>query len=119
MLVIDDNADMRATLRMLLELDGHQVDEAADGVQGLELLERLRPDVAFVDLGLPGRDGYDLARAVRRAPGGESLYLVALTGYGQPQDRRHALAAGFNAYLVKPVYRDDLARALAAAPGQN
>jgi signal transduction histidine kinase len=114
-LVIDDNSDMRTTLRMLLKLGGHHVDEAADGVQGLELLLRLRPDVAFIDLGLPGRDGYEVARAIRRAPGGQSLYLVALTGYGQPQDRQRGLEAGFNAYLVKPVYQSDLVRVLAAA----
>lgn len=115
-LIVDDNSDMRTTLRMLLQVAGHQVDEAVDGVEALEVLLRLRPDVAFIDLGLPGRDGYELAQAVRSAPGGESLYLVALTGYGQPQDRRRALEVGFNAYLVKPVYLDDLARVLAAAP---
>jgi PAS domain S-box-containing protein len=114
-LIVDDNSDMRTTLRMLLQLGGHEVEEAADGIQGLEMLLRLRPDVAFVDLGLPGRDGYELAQAVRSAPGGQSLCLVALTGYGQPQDRRRALEVGFNAYLVKPVYRADLARVLAGA----
>ena len=118
-LVVDDNSDMRTTLRLLLQLGGHQVDEAADGVRGLEMLLRLRPDVAFIDLGLPGRDGYELAQAVRKAPRGESLYLVALTGYGQPQDRRRALEVGFNAYLVKPVYQNDLARVLAAAPAER
>ena len=118
-LVIDDNSDMRTTLRLLLQLGGHHVDEAADGVGGLEMLLSLRPDVAFIDLGLPGRDGYELARAVRNAPRGESLYLVALTGYGQPQDRRRALEVGFDAYLVKPVYQDDLARVLAAAPAER
>jgi CheY-like chemotaxis protein len=92
------------------------VEEAADGVHGLEALLRLRPDVAFIDLGLPGRDGYELAQAARSAPDGRSLYLVALTGYGQPQDRQRGLDAGFDAYLVKPVSRDDLARVLAAAP---
>ena len=115
-LVVDDNSDMRTTLRMLLQLGGHQVDEAADGIQSLEMLLRLRPDVAFIDLGLPGRDGYELAQVVRKVPGGESLYLVALTGYGQPQDRRRAFEVGFNANLVKPVFHDDLARVLAAAP---
>ena len=114
-LVIDDNDDMRATLRMQLQLDGHQVDEAADGVRGLEMLLHLRPDVTFIDLGLPGRDGYELVQAVRSAPGGQSLYLVALTGYGQPQDRQRGIEAGFNAYLVKPVFSADLARVLAAA----
>jgi CheY-like chemotaxis protein len=118
-LIVDDNSDMRTTLRMLLQVGGHQVDEAVDGVEALERLLRLRPDVAFIDLGLPGRDGYELAQAVRRAPDGESLYLVALTGYGQPQDRRRALEVGFNVYLVKPVYLDDLARVLAAAPADR
>jgi signal transduction histidine kinase len=115
-LLIDDNGDMRTTLRLLLQHGGHHVNEAADGVQGLEMVLRLRPDVAFIDLGLPGRDGYELAQAVRKAPSGESLYLVALTGYGQPQDRRRALEVGFDAYLVKPVSQDDLVRVLAAAP---
>jgi PAS domain S-box-containing protein len=118
-LIVDDNSDMRTTLRMLLQVGGHQVDEAVDGVEALEMLLRLRPDVAFIDLGLPGRDGYELAQAVRSAPGGASLYLVALTGYGQPQDRRRALEVGFNVYLVKPVYLDDLARVLAAAPADR
>ena len=118
-LIVDDNSDMRTTLRMLLQVGGHQVDEAVDGEEALEMLLRLRPDVAFIDLGLPGRDGYELAQTVRSAPGGESLYLVALTGYGQPQDRRRALEVGFNVYLVKPVYQDDLARVLAAAPADR
>jgi len=118
-LIVDDNSDMRTTLRMLLQVGGHQVDEAVDGVEALEVLLRLRPDVAYIDLGLPGRDGYELAQAVRSAPGGTSLYLVALTGYGQPQDRRRALEAGFNAYLVKPVSLDDLTRVLAAAPADR
>jgi two-component system, chemotaxis family, CheB/CheR fusion protein len=118
-LIVDDDSDMRTTLRMLLQVGGHQVDEAVDGVEALEMLLRLRPDVAFIDLGLPGRDGYELAQAVRSAPGGESLYLVALTGYGQPQDRRRALEVGFNVYLVKPVSLDDLTSVLAAAPADR
>jgi CheY-like chemotaxis protein len=117
-LVIDDNRDFRDSLRMWLELAGHQVDEAADGVRGLDRVLALRPDIAFVDLGLPGHDGYKLARATRCAAGGESLYLVALTGYGQPDDRRRAIDAGFDAYLVKPVDQDELSRILAAAPTQ-
>ena len=117
--IVDDNNDMRTTLRMLLQVGGHQVDEAVDGVEALEVLLRLRPDVAFIDLGLPGRDGYELTQAVRDAPGGTSLYLVALTGFGQPQDRQRALEVGFNAYLVKPVSLDDLTRVLAAAPADR
>jgi PAS domain S-box-containing protein len=115
-LIVDDDSDMRTTLRMLLQIGGHQVDEAVDGVEALEVLLRLRPNVAFIDLGLPGRDGYELAHAVRSAPDGQSLYLVALTGYGQPRDRRRALEVGFNAYLVKPVSLSELTRVLAKAP---
>jgi signal transduction histidine kinase len=115
-LIIDDNGDMRTTLRKQLQLDGHQVEEAADGVRGLEMLLHLRPDVTFIDLGLPGQDGYEVVQAARRTADGKSLYLVALTGYGQPQDRRRGIEAGFNAYLVKPASSRDLARVLAAAP---
>jgi CheY-like chemotaxis protein len=86
---------MRTTLRKQLQLDGHQVDEAADGVRGLAMLLHLRPDVTFIDVGLPGRDGYHVVQAARRAPGGPSLCLVALTGYGQPQDRQRGIEAGF------------------------
>jgi CheY-like chemotaxis protein len=115
-LLVDDNEDMRTTLRKLLELGGHHVAEAADSTQGLEMLTRLRPDVALIDLGLPGPDGYALTKAARQAPEGEAFYLVAVTGYGQPEDRRRALEAGFDAYLVKPVHQADLARLLAASP---
>jgi CheY-like chemotaxis protein len=84
------------------------------------MLLHLRPDVTFIDVGLPGQDGYDVVQAARRAPDGQSLCLVALTGYGQPQDRRRGIDAGFDAYLVKPVSPEDLARVLAAAPaGQS
>jgi CheY-like chemotaxis protein len=72
--------------------------------------------VAFVDVGLPGLDGYGVARGVRGAPGTAGVYLVALTGYGRPEDRRRALEAGFHAHLVKPVQHEDLAEVLGARP---
>ena len=106
-LVVEDNTDAREMLRHLLNLAGHEVHEAADGPAGLEAALRLRPDVALVDVGLPGFDGYQLARRVRGSAG-PLIYLVALTGYGQPDDRRLATEAGFDTHLVKPVNPDAL-----------
>ena len=111
---MEDNVDAREMLRHLLNLAGHEVHEAADGPTGLEAALRLRPDVALVDVGLPGFDGYQLARRVRGSPG-PFIYLVALTGYGQPDDRRHAMEAGFDAHLVKPVNPDALLAAIHTA----
>jgi CheY-like chemotaxis protein len=116
-LVVEDNTDAREMLRHLLKLAGHEVHEAPDGPAGLEAALRLRPDIALVDVGLPGFDGYQLAQRVRRGAG-SSIYLVALTGYGQPDDRRQAMEAGFDAHLVKPVNPDALFAAIhAATPG--
>jgi CheY-like chemotaxis protein len=80
------------------------VHEAGDGPDGVALVLRLRPDAAFVDVGLPGFDGYEVARRIRVSPGGRSLYLVAVTGYGLPSDQELARTAGFNAHMVKPVH---------------
>ena len=111
-LIVEDDPDNRKMLRDLLELSGHQVEVAEDGVGGVEGAKAMQPDVAVVDIGLPGMDGYEVARRIRRDLGG-AIRLIALTGYGQPEDRRRAAAAGFDAYLVKPVFADQLARALA------
>ena len=110
-LLIEDNADAREMLRLLLSLNGHVVHDAADGVRGLQLLEE-HPDVAVIDIGLPGLDGYQVARRIREHPNGRAMLLVALTGYGLPSDHRKALEAGFDHHLVKPVDADDLARLL-------
>jgi two-component system, sensor histidine kinase len=101
-LVIEDNADAREMLRVALELDGHRVEVAEDGPRGVEAALRGRPDVALVDIGLPGLDGYEVARRIRESLGRE-VRLVALTGYGQAQDRRRTHDAGFDVHLVKPV----------------
>jgi signal transduction histidine kinase/ActR/RegA family two-component response regulator len=114
-LIIEDQPDARDALRSVLELDGHLVEEAADGEEGLQRLLAWRPDIAFVDLGLPRLDGYGVAKAVREMPGGGRLFLVALTGYGQREDRRRVVEAGFNLHLVKPVEYEQLLRALADA----
>ena len=112
-LVIEDNADARAMLRHLLEAAGHEVHEASDGREGLAMALSLRPDVALVDLGLPGLDGYEIARQLRAADDRRSILLVAVTGYGAPEDRERALLAGFDVHLVKPVDPDMLAGVLA------
>jgi PAS domain S-box-containing protein len=112
--VVEDHADSRAMLRQLLELGGHEVHESADGPAGAEEIVRVRPDVALVDLGLPGLDGYWVARRVRQACG-ESVYMVALTGYDLAEYRLRSREAGFDAHLVKPVTPDMLARVLARA----
>ena len=101
-LIIEDNADARDALRILLELDGHTVEAAGEGAEGLEIVQAKDPDIALVDIGLPGLDGYEVARRLR-AKGSRRPLLVALTGYGQPEDRKRALDAGFDALLVKPV----------------
>ena len=113
-LVVEDNADARETLQMVLTLMGHQVEVAADGVSGLEKALALAPDVALVDLGLPGLDGYEVARRLR-ASGGNDVFLVAVTGYGAREDRERALAAGFDAHVTKPLDAARLEEILASA----
>ena len=98
-------------LQRSLDLAGHRVDVAEDGAAGMERALTTRPDVALIDIGLPGMDGYEVARRIRRDLG-RGIRLIALTGYGQPEDRRRAEEAGFDAYLVKPVFADQLVRVL-------
>ncbi|HTL30568.1 MAG TPA: ATP-binding protein [Tepidisphaeraceae bacterium] len=112
-LVVEDNPDARRVLKRLLEIWGHKVSEAEDGAHGLQRALTDQPEVALIDVGLPGMDGYSLAQTIRQHLGG-SIRLVALTGYGQPEDRERAHAAGFDLHLVKPVNRDELARAIAS-----
>lgn len=114
-LIIEDQADARRALQRLLQIWGHHVDVAEDGPRGVEAAAKCSPDVAFVDVGLPGLDGYEVARRIRKELGSQ-IRLVALTGYGQPEDRERAFAAGFDEHLVKPVDRDDLARSVKHAP---
>jgi CheY-like chemotaxis protein len=113
-LIVEDNDDSRQMLHYLLKLCGHCVQEAADGRQGIETIRRHPPDVALIDIGLPDLDGYQVAQMVRAE--GKTVYLVALTGYGQPEDRRRALAAGFDAHMTKPVTVEELSHTLARAP---
>ena len=111
-LLIEDNNDAREMLRMMLELEGHVVCDAADGAGGLSLLETECPDVAIIDIGLPGLDGYEVARRIRGHSSGRDTLLVALTGYGRPDDYRQSIEAGFDHHLVKPIDPDELRRLL-------
>ena len=106
-LVVEDNVDGRAILRTILEADGHEVYEAGDGPSGVETARAVRPDVALIDIGLPGFDGYEVAKRLRDEQG-NSIRLIAVTGYGQAEDRRRSCDAGFDVHLVKPVAREQL-----------
>jgi len=112
-LVIEDNFDSREMLRVALELAGHRVDVAEDGREGVESARRNRPAVALVDIGLPGMDGYEVATQLRKHLG-DSIRLIALTGYGQSEDRERTKMAGFDVHLVKPVTPEQVADALTA-----
>ena len=112
-LVVEDNDDARHMLVAALALDGHQVHAAPDGESGLELARQAPPDVALIDIRLPGMDGYEVARRLRAANKRRRIALVALTGFGQSEDRRRAFDAGFDAHLVKPVNADRLKRVIA------
>jgi PAS domain S-box-containing protein len=115
-LIVEDDADNREMMRILLESSGHEVHDAADGASGVELASRLEPDVVLIDIGLPGLDGYEVARRIRASLRGAPR-LVALSGYGQPEDKQRAFAAGFDDHLVKPADPQRLASILTAPPG--
>jgi CheY-like chemotaxis protein len=112
-LVVEDNADGRDTLVMMLGIHGHEVEGADSGPAGLARALELVPDAAIVDIGLPGFDGYELARRLRASPATAKVKLIAMTGYGQAEDRRLAIEAGFDAFLVKPADLDALGAILA------
>ncbi|VXC96829.1 conserved hypothetical protein [Burkholderia sp. 8Y] len=107
-LIVDDNVDAADSLAMLLELDGHSVRTAYGALEALEAVEQSKPDILFLDIGLPAMDGYEVARRLRTQPENGSIRLVAVTGYGQKEDRERALASGFDDHLVKPVRPESL-----------
>jgi len=119
LLVVDDNVDAAATLGMLLEACGHEVAVEHDSHAALARARRLRPDAALLDIGLPEMDGNELARRLRADPATAAIVLIAVTGYGQEQDRRNALEAGFDHHLVKPVDLDRLTGLLAEIQAQR
>ena len=113
-LVVEDHPDGREILRTLLELMGYDVEVASDGEEGVARALARPPDVALVDIGLPLLDGYEVAKKLR-ACFGHRVFLIAQTGYGQPQDRVRAFESGFDAHLVKPLSLEDLSYWLAVA----
>jgi two-component system, chemotaxis family, CheB/CheR fusion protein len=119
--IVEDNADSREMMCQFLGIAGFECHSAGDGIAGLTLIERMRPDVALIDVGLPGIDGFEIARRVRGDARHDHLYLIAVTGYGQPSDRAQAVEAGFDAHVVKPVQPESLVRLLSRdrSPGGN
>lgn len=112
-LVVDDNLDSAESLGVLLQMAGHEVQLAHDGPSALALAREYRPEIVLLDIGLPaGMDGYEVAQRMRPDAGPAGVVLVALTGYGQDEDRRRAAQAGFDHHLVKPVDVGHLTRLL-------
>ena len=111
-LVVDDNPDVATTLSTVATLLGHEVRVAYDGEKALQLAEEFRPQTVLLDLGMPGMTGFDVARRLRSEPWGKDINLIAVTGWGQEEDRRESQAAGFDGHLVKPVDPDTLVQLL-------
>jgi CheY-like chemotaxis protein len=111
-LVVDDNADAAVSLSTLLELEGHESIAVHDGTAALEAAEKHQPHVVLLDIGLPQMSGHEVCRRLRALPGGNEIFVVALTGWGQEEDRRKSREAGFDAHLVKPVHYAALASVL-------
>ena len=103
MLIADDNVDFAMSLEAILKALGHDVRVTHDGLAALEVAPQFAPEIAFLDIGLPGRNGYDLARSLRQSRQTAACRLIAVTGWGQEEDRRRSHEAGFELHLVKPV----------------
>lgn len=115
-LVVDDNRDSASSLATLLELSGHETRTVYDGADAVREAEAFGPDVVLLDIGLPGMDGHEAARRIRALPHGRQVLLVAVTGWGQEEDRRRSSEAGFDHHMVKPVRAAVLEELLASAP---
>ena len=112
-LVVDDNRDSAMSLSMLMKLTGSQTQTAFDGEEAVEQAAAYNPDLILLDIGLPKMNGYDACRAIRNEPWGKDIVIIALTGWGQDEDRRKSAEAGFNGHLVKPVDHAALVKVLA------
>jgi PAS domain S-box-containing protein len=117
-LVVDDNEDASAMLSALLAAFGHETRVAVDGLHALEIAHEFEPDIVLLDIGLPGLDGFHVARRLRKIPGCEQIPIVAITGYAAESDRERALRSGFSDHMAKPVDLDALKRAVEMAPGR-
>jgi CheY-like chemotaxis protein len=106
--VADDNRDAAESLAMLLRMDGHEVSVATDGTQAVQMFAALQPEFAILDIGMPGMNGYEVARRMRKESQGRALRLIAVTGWGQQTDKALAFAAGFDHHFTKPLEPDRL-----------
>ena len=113
MLIVDDNEDAGESLSLFLRIHGHETRVVHDGLSALEAANQFRPEVVFLDIGLPGMDGYELARRFRELPETNAAKVIAVTGYGQESDRERTRASGFDMHLVKPVDPEKLSLVLA------
>jgi CheY-like chemotaxis protein len=113
-LVVDDNRDNADSLRIMLQIMGHDTQIADDGLAAIEIAEEFRPDIVLLDIGMPNLNGYDACRHIRNQPWGKGMVLIAQTGWGQDEDRRRTHATGFDYHLVKPVNYEDLVNLLAS-----
>ena len=111
-LVVDDNVDSAKMLALMLSLDGHDVRTAFGGAEALAAVQTFTPDTVFLDIGLPGLDGYEVAKRLRRTPGLGAVTLVAMTGFSAEEDRQRAREAGFDHHLVKPADPADVTKLL-------
>jgi CheY-like chemotaxis protein len=116
-LLVDDDDDSREALRRVLESTGHQVFEAENGRRAVEVAARVRPNIALIDISLPDLDGYEVARQIRAGAEDQAMRLIAVTGFGGPDDRAQARGAGFDAHVVKPLDLDRLDDLLSGAGG--
>ena len=118
-LIVDDNRDSADSLAMLMQITGNKTYMAHDGVEAVEAVEKYRPEVVLLDIGLPGMDGHEVCRRVREQPWGKDIIVIALTGWGQEDDRRKSEEAGFDGHLVKPVDYDKLLELLASLTSER
>jgi CheY-like chemotaxis protein len=114
--VVDDNEDSAVSLALVLQMKGNDVRAARDGREALAVAREFRPQVVLLDIGMPGEDGHGVCRRIRAEPWGHDLPVVALTGWGQEEERRRSLESGFTQHLVKPVDPEVLDRLLADLP---
>ena len=114
-LVADDNLDASETLALLLRFDGYEVHVAHDGLEAIELFERLQPDVAILDIGMPGLSGHEVAQRIRAHNTGRPVTLIALTGWGQKADKERAAESGFDFHFTKPVEPTQLSEVIKSA----
>ena len=112
-LVVDDNYDSALSLAMMLSIMGHETRTAHDGESAVETAEAFLPEVVLLDIGLPKLNGYEVAQRIRERPWGASMFLIAVTGWGQDEDRQRSSEVGLNVHMVKPVEPSELEKLLA------